>query len=104
MPRSLFLRHFFSDRDRTVLPYIPSLADTITIKKEMIEYIDGGRPRLGAATTRALARIKQEQGDDEGAAAMVEEEDDDDIEAAAERTRRLSADVAALPEVADLFE
>ena len=52
----------------------------------------------GAATTRALARIKQEQGDDEGVATTAEEDDNEDIEAAAERARRLSA------EVADLFE
>jgi hypothetical protein len=61
----------------------------ITIKKEKIEYVDGGRPRFGAATTRALARIKQEQGGDEGAATTAEDID---------RARRLSA------EVADLFE
>jgi hypothetical protein len=75
----------------------------ITIKKEKTEHVDGGRQRLGAATKRALARIRQDQGDDEGAAATAED-GDEDIEAAAERPRRLSAEAEALPEVADLLE
>jgi hypothetical protein len=47
---------------------------------------------LGAATTQALARIRQDQGDNEGAATTAEDSDED-IEAATERARRLSAEV-----------
>src|SRR5271163_932418 len=55
----------------------------ITIKKEKIEHVDSGRQRLGAATTRALARIKQDQGDGGGGG-------DEDMKAAAERAHRLA--------------